>query len=227
MKKIFTLLILLLNIYSYATVTDEEIMKIEEMTEEDTTYTSIKSLNYKIKDFDIITQFVKYNYKNSYTDEDGHNIPDTNSISGFILSKNKKQLFNTFNYMHSNYNNIIQFMCQNEKKLYFILMYMQANYGVRFGEMNFYPYIYEIKKENDKYTIVDVSNTYKELLNVPPNAISFNLSYSAPRYPYYNKEKIIERLVETGFCKKNEIVEGIPVNIENNLKIFSLDDLIK
>ncbi|WP_198306425.1 tetratricopeptide repeat protein [Arcobacter vandammei] len=231
MKKLIIFTIILFSISLNAVVTDEEVEYMEEYWHTENPKEQIKPLNFKTKNFDITTEIIKYNYVPLWQDENEeilpHRIPENNQLKGYLhFNEIKKHFFND-DYSYAEYQAFEQIVCDKTDYINLIFVQIELDSEIRFKEIVFTPYIFKIiTKLNDGYNLIDVSENYKEILNYSNNSISLNLSYSSKeRYPYYNKEKIINRLVETGFCKKDEIIEGKIVNLES-VKVLSLEELM-
>ena len=231
MKKLIIFIIILFSISLNAVVTDEEVEYIEEYWHTENPKEQIKSLNFKTKNFDITTEIIKYNYVPLWQDENAeilpYRIPENNQLKGYLHFNGTKKYFFNDNYSYAEYQAFEQIVCDKKDYINLIFVQIELDSEIKFKEMVFTPYIFKIiKKLNNEYNLIDVSENNKKILNYSNNSISLNLSYKAKyRYPYYNKEKIINRLVETGFCKKDEIVEGKIVVLEE-VKVLSLEELI-
>lgn len=231
MKKLIIFTIILFSISLNAVVTDEEVEYMEEYWHTENPKEQIKSLNFKTKNFDITTEIIKYNYVPLWQDENAeilpNRIPENNQLKGYLHFNGSKKHFFNDDYSYAEYQAFEQIVCDKTDYINLIFVQIELDSEIRFKEIVFTPYILKITtKLNDGYNLIDVSENYKEILNYSNNSISLNLSYSSKeRYPYYNKEKIINRLVETGFCKKDEIIEGKIVNLES-VKVLSLEELM-
>ncbi len=226
MKKIITLLLIIINLNLFA-VTNEEVEKIE-LGIRNTSKEAIQPIRFKTKNYVLSTEFIKYNYvPSSKGDAEVDYIPENNQISGFLDIDGEKKLIFNKNFAYAVNQNIIQIVCSKETSTILVLLYSHVDYEIRFGAMKFYPHIYEISSENNNHIIKNIDEQYTDLLNSRLNEIGFNLSDTTPRFPYYNKEKVIDRLIETKFCKKEEIIEGQVINFEDELVVLNLDDLLK
>ena len=209
-------------------VTDNEVNTINKLINSiPNSNLKISSLNFKTKNFDITTDFIKYNFTNSYQDEDGHYIDASFSLDGYIFFGNKNIILNSTSANSQEYHNLTQIVCDKEDYINLILLEENFSHFLRSFYIFYHTSIYKISKNNTKYYIEYLDKETNNIFSSPLDSINLDLSYPEERYPYYNKEKIINRLIETEFCKKDEIVEGIAVNIENSLKIFPLDNLIE
>ena len=221
MKKII-LVILTMQVFIFA-VTDKEVSLLEEKTSNNS-QVRIKPLSFEYTDLSISSKFIKYDLEKRYRgDRNIDFIPENNKITGYIFINNKKIKFFHKDFSITNSQNIMQLACIRKRILYYIIIYSHANYMTAFGQMEYFPYIYII----DKNGIENISNKYKEILNLQPNIISFNLSDSTNRYPYYSREKLIERLIETGFCQKDSFLEMNELSIENKYSLKGIKKNLK
>lgn len=229
MKKHILKIIILIGIFfnsNILAVTNEEVNAIKNFI--DLAHNSklkIPSLNFKTKNFDITTDFIKYDFKDSYQDEDNHYIDAHFSMYGYIIIGDRKIKLYSGGSNSQEYHNLTQIVCDKKDYLNLILLEENFMHYLRAFHISYSTSIYEISKNNGKFDIKYTNNETNNIFDSPFDSIELDSQNSKERYPYYNKEKIINRLVETGFCKKDEIVEGKIVKLES-VKVLSLEGLI-
>ena len=173
-------------------MTDDELENFSEKYR-DNSKVKIDTLSFNNKKILFQTLFAKLNKTKNYIDSDGHSIKSHNTILGYIqLEHSKYKLFEN-NHVYVQGQEIIQVICKNKNSMILGLMLKHVNEGVKYGGIEYEPYLYEISKGKIK----DISAENEDVLT--HGFTSFNISRKN-RYSYYNKEKILERLYEMNVC---------------------------
>jgi len=222
MKKIVTI-ILTVQIFLFS-VTDKEVILLEEESYEKFNFT--KEYNLQDKKVDVKIKFIQYNFRKelfgSMSDE---RLYEGNAINGYMTFKDKKINFFNKEFAFVPSQNIIQLACSEESYVKYIIMLSYLNDTIKSGAMEYIPYFYKITQNNieeitDKYSYKLLGTYSDDNLNL----ISFNLSDSTRRFPYYTKSKLLNRLLETGFCKKSNLIK---IKVEKQQDNYDLKTLKK
>jgi len=217
MKKIL-LITLATQIIIFA-VTDKELINLEEKSSVNNAYKSIEKSHIIFNNINATIEYVKDNlHKEIIGSIDNEQNQEFNQIKGYIFFKNKKIQFFKQNFLSPIDQNIIQVACTHDSFVQYIIVYYHLNNNVRFGRMEYFPHFYKITKKN----IEENTNEYsKKILGTDGednlNYITFNLSDSSRRFPYYTKKKLLNRLIETSFCKEESFISIIDRKVEYSL----------
>ncbi|QKF66709.1 tetratricopeptide repeat protein [Arcobacter venerupis] len=199
MKKIFIILSLITKI-----IINANELNISLLIDNSYLKTEKKLLpSYTTKDLEI--SFEKNNlWINTDGEEDikGRILLNTQSLSTFITINKKKELLFKQNEFNPYGQKVITLTCNIERK---VLVFVQTQFGsnssVNPWFIHFEPYVYEI--DNGIVTKnLEIVNKYfygneyfqRDIVD-DPDSNQFS-------YPYFNEEKILNRLYETGTCDK-------------------------
>ncbi len=226
MKKfIYILLIIFIN--SLSAMTNEEVILLEKKASK--TFNFMKAHHLKDKKVDVKIKFIQYNFhKELFGTMSNERLYDGNSINGYITFKDKKIKFFDEEFAFVPSQNIIQLACRDESSIKYIIMLSYYNGTMKFGAMEYIPYFYKItqngiEETTDKYSYKLLGTYGNDNLNL----ISFNLSDSTRRFPYYTKNKLLNRLLETGFCKKSNLLELQVIKQLNKYFLLTIEKKLK
>jgi tetratricopeptide (TPR) repeat protein len=196
---------ILLVTFLFVNYMNAELITKEQLLEESYNETqSSKIENFKTKDFEL--NFEKYGLwinKNEEEDSNGHLFLNTQSLKVyFILNNNKTLLFQEDVFKPYGQNVIILVCKQSSFKT---ILFIQSQFGdssnIYPWFISFNPHIYEINKGviiNNS----EIVNKYFYGMEYIKRKIIDDSEYSQNFYPYYNEQRIIARLYETGTCDK-------------------------